>query len=113
MTRPLGYPPGARVVIRFGSFGTQVAEVVRLLPPAGLRVVVRKYRAKSHRWTQATIADTDILRHATGAELRPWSPAALEFAARLEARRAARKAAPNLGAAFVLANGGKLPKGAA
>jgi hypothetical protein len=120
----LRYPEGARVVVRFGGFGTQVAEVLGLM--SGGRYKVLKYRAKSKRWTQSVVWDTDILRHAAGAELRPWSPAARELSRRLEVRRAERKArgalvdamraapaAPNLGAAFVLANGGKLPKGAA
>ena len=39
---------GDRVKVRFGSFGTQLAEVVRF----GRRYIyVRKYRAKSGVWT--------------------------------------------------------------
>ncbi|HEU4754764.1 MAG TPA: hypothetical protein VFU47_16770 [Armatimonadota bacterium] len=53
--------PGAWVEVRFGSFGTQPAVIQRLLP--GGRYLVRKYRARTGRWTKpVTINAADIHR---------------------------------------------------
>jgi len=60
--------PGDVIVVTFGSRGTQFA-VVHRGPALGSLVKVRKWRAKSNKWTQpVAIGSGEVVRRATQVE---------------------------------------------
>lgn len=56
---------GDQIVVRFSTFGQQLAEVQGTALPSG-RLHVRKYRAKSGRWTGiVAVSPEQIIGRAT------------------------------------------------
>lgn len=61
--------PGSMVMVRWGRDGEQLARVMRV--HSAKRVVVKKYRLNSHRWTKPQVTLLEyVLRYANDTELR-------------------------------------------